>query len=45
MAPPPGALPVAAGAASGVLSLPMHPYLQDAEQRQVAEALRQALEA
>jgi UDP-2-acetamido-2-deoxy-ribo-hexuluronate aminotransferase len=45
MSPPAGALPVAEGAASGVLSLPMHPYLQDAEQRQVAEALRQALEA
>jgi UDP-2-acetamido-2-deoxy-ribo-hexuluronate aminotransferase len=44
MSPPAGALPVAEGAASGVLSLPMHPYLQDAEQRQVAEALRQALE-
>ncbi len=43
--PPAGALPVSERAAAGVLSLPMHPYLRDAEQRQVAEALRQALAA
>lgn len=43
--PPAGALPVSEHAAAGVLSLPMHPYLRDAEQRQVAEALRQALAA
>ena len=42
---PASALPVSEGAAAGVLSLPMHPYLRDAEQRQVAEALRQALAA
>ena len=40
-----GALPEAERAAAGVLSLPMHPYLRDAEQRQVAEALRGALRA
>ena len=44
-APPAGALPVSEHAAAGVLSLPMHPYLRDAEQRQVAEALLQALAA
>ena len=38
-------LPEAERAAAGVLSLPMHPYLRDAEQRQVAEALRGALRA
>lgn len=43
--PPAGALPVSERAAAGVLSLPMHPYLRDAEQRQVAEALREALAA
>lgn len=40
--PPRGALPHAERAAAGVLSLPMHPYLKDAEQRQVAEALKRA---
>ena len=43
IAPPAGALPVSENAAAGVLSLPMHPYLRDAEQIQVAEALREAL--
>ena len=42
MGPPRGALPNAERAATGVLSLPMHPYLKDAEQRQVAEALKRA---
>ncbi len=43
--PPVGALPEAERAAAGVLSLPMHPYLKDAEQRQVADALLAALAA
>jgi len=40
-----GAVPEAERAAAGVLSLPMHPYLKDAEQRQVAQALKSALAA
>jgi UDP-2-acetamido-2-deoxy-ribo-hexuluronate aminotransferase len=35
----PGAFPIAEALAERVLSLPMHPYLEDAEQRQVIDAL------
>ena len=41
--PPAGTLTAAEAAARGVVSLPMHPYLTDAEQRQVAEAVLAAL--
>lgn len=41
--PPPGALPVAEKAANQVVSLPMHPYLSDDEQLQVADAVAKAL--
>jgi UDP-2-acetamido-2-deoxy-ribo-hexuluronate aminotransferase len=39
-----GALPAAEEAARGVVSLPMHPYLTDAEQQRVAQAVHAALE-
>jgi len=39
LGPPAGALPAAEEAARGVMSLPMHPYLTDAEQRRIAETL------
>jgi len=41
--PPPGALPAAEEAARGVMSLPMHPYLMDEEQLQVAKAVEAAV--
>ncbi|MBD3897458.1 DegT/DnrJ/EryC1/StrS family aminotransferase [Halomonas sp. ML-15] len=36
-------LPICEAACARVLSLPMHPYLESAQQRRVAEALQQAL--
>ncbi len=41
--PPRGALPAAEEAASQVVSLPMHPYLTEAEQVHVAEAVKNVL--
>ena len=41
--PPPGALPVAEAVAGRVLSLPMHPYLSEEEQRTVAAAVARAI--
>lgn len=41
--PPAGALPHAEAAAARVLSLPMHPYLSEADQQRVAGAVRSAL--
>lgn len=38
-----GALPVSDGLSEVVMSLPMHPYLQEAEQDRVIEALKAAL--
>ena len=40
----PGGLPVAGSAASRVLSLPMHPYLEDAAQTRVIDAVGRAVE-
>jgi dTDP-4-amino-4,6-dideoxygalactose transaminase len=39
----PGDFPVAEGAASEILSLPMHPHLTPAQQERVAEVLGDAL--
>jgi UDP-2-acetamido-2-deoxy-ribo-hexuluronate aminotransferase len=39
----PGSLPVSEQAASRVMSLPMHPYLTDAQQVQVVDALKRAV--
>lgn len=39
----PGTLPYAEQAAKRVLSLPMHPYLSDAEQNEVIDAVRDAV--
>jgi UDP-2-acetamido-2-deoxy-ribo-hexuluronate aminotransferase len=41
--PPPGALPVSERAARRVVSLPMHPYLTEGDQRRVTEAVEAAL--
>ena len=41
---PAGSFPVSEAAARRVLSLPMHPYLTEAQQEQVVAALRQATE-
>jgi UDP-2-acetamido-2-deoxy-ribo-hexuluronate aminotransferase len=38
-----GRFPVSEAAARRVVSLPMHPYLTDAQQRQVVQAVRQAV--
>jgi UDP-2-acetamido-2-deoxy-ribo-hexuluronate aminotransferase len=38
-----GAFPLAEAAARGVLSLPMHPYLSEPQQREVAAAVAEAL--
>lgn len=39
----PGSFPISEAAAERVLSLPMHPYLTDAQQVRVVEALREAV--
>ena len=39
----PGSFPVSEGVASRVLSLPMHPYLSEAQQTSVVEALREVV--
>lgn len=39
-----GSFPFAEAAARRVMSLPMHPYLEESEQKRVAEALREALQ-
>ncbi|TAD89645.1 MAG: DegT/DnrJ/EryC1/StrS family aminotransferase [Alphaproteobacteria bacterium] len=41
----PGGLPVTIDLAARVLSLPMHPYLTEAQQQRVADSLIQALDA
>jgi UDP-2-acetamido-2-deoxy-ribo-hexuluronate aminotransferase len=40
-----GSFPMAEAASAEVLSLPMHPYLTEADQQRVASALRSAVEA
>lgn len=43
--PPPNGLPVAERAAERVLSLPMHPYLEESDQIRIVDSLRDSLQS